>query len=184
MADDTLDITWKGAAAANFTVGRGDMSPDVIVIHIMAGTAASAGAWFNNPRSQVSAHYGITKTGSIHQYVKEEDTAYHAGIHGADFAKATAQVVKDRLNVNPNQYSIGIEHEGQAGDVWPEAMLEASRALVRRCAATWNIPLDRYHVVGHHEIYPGHSCPGPSVSMDAYVAALSAPDPGDSAANG
>jgi|HubBroStandDraft_2_1064218.scaffolds.fasta_scaffold124695_1 N-acetylmuramoyl-L-alanine amidase len=183
MAEDTLDIQWKGAAAANFSAGR-DMSPDVIVIHIMAGTAAGTDAWFGDPKAQVSAHYGITKTGEIHQYVKEVDTAYHAGIHGADFARATAQVVKDRPGVNPNQYSIGIEHEGQAGDVWPEAMLRASRALVKQCATTWNIPLDRYHVVGHHEIYPGHSCPGPSVSMDAYVAALSAPLPGDSATDG
>jgi len=183
MGDDALDIEWKGAASANFSVGR-DMSPDIIVIHIMAGTAAGTEAWFDNPEAQVSSHYGITKTGEIHQYVKETDTAYHTGIHGTDFARATAQVVKDRPNVNPNQYSIGIEHEGQAGDVWPDAMLRASRALVKQCAATWNIPLDRYHVVGHHEIYFGHTCPGPSVIMDAYVAALQASDPGDDGTDG
>jgi N-acetylmuramoyl-L-alanine amidase len=175
MATEPLDIVWKGAAAANFQAGRGGKAPDVIVIHIMAGTELGTDAWFQNPAAQVSAHYGIAKTGAIHQYVQENDTAYHAGLHGADFAKASAQVVKDRPGVNPNQYSIGIEHEGQPGDVWPEAMVEASRALIKKCAATWGIPLDRYHIVGHHEIYPGHNCPGPAVDMDAYVAALSGP---------
>ena len=152
MAEDTLDIVGKGCAAANFTAGR-SMTPDVIVIHIMAGTEAGTDALFGNPASQVSAHYGIAKTGAIHQYVDEKDTAYHTGIHGADFARATAQVVKDRPGVNPNQYAIGIEHEAQDGEVWPEAMLDTSRALVQQCAARWNIPLDRYHVLGHHEIY-------------------------------
>jgi N-acetyl-anhydromuramyl-L-alanine amidase AmpD len=176
MATDTLDITWKGAAAANFQTGRSDTVPDVIVIHIMAGTEKGTDTWFHNPAAQVSAHYGIARTGEIHQYVDESDTAYHAGLHGADFLKATAQVVKDRPGVNPNLYSIGIEHEGQPGDPWPDAMLEASRALVKKCAATWSIPLDRYHIVGHHEIYAGHTCPGPAVDLDAYVAALNGPD--------
>ncbi len=176
LMTDPLDITWKGAAAANFTVGR-PMPPDVIVIHLMDGTESGTDAWFANPAAQVSAHYGVAKTGAIHQYVKEEDTAYHAGIHGADFPRATAQVVKDRPGVNPNQYSIGIEHEGKLGDVWGDVMLAASRALVKQCAAKWQIPLDRYHIVGHHEIYLGHNCPGPAVNLDAYVASLSAPDP-------
>jgi N-acetyl-anhydromuramyl-L-alanine amidase AmpD len=176
MATDTLDIVWKGAAASNFHAGRSDAKPDVIVIHVMAGTARGTDVWFNNPAAHVSAHYGIAKTGSIHQYVDEKDTAYHAGIAAADFPRASAQVVKDRPGVNPNQYSIGIEHEGQSGDAWPDAMLDASRALVKKCAATWGIPLDRYHIVGHYEIYPGHHCPGPALDMDAYVAALNAPD--------
>jgi N-acetyl-anhydromuramyl-L-alanine amidase AmpD len=177
MTTESLDIVWKGAAAANFTAGRSVAAPDVIVIHIMAGTEAGTDALFQNPASQVSAHYGIAKTGEIHQYVDEKDTAYHAGLHGADFDRATAQVVKDRPGVNPNQYSIGIEHEGQSGEVWPEAMVQASRALVKKCAAAWGIPLDRYHIVGHHEIYWGHICPGPAVNMDDYVAALVEPDP-------
>jgi N-acetyl-anhydromuramyl-L-alanine amidase AmpD len=180
MATDSLDILWKGAAAANFTAGRAGATPDVIVIHIMAETVETTDTMFQNPASQVSAHYGIAKTGEIRQYVDENDTAYHAGLHGADFARATAQVVKDRPGVNPNQYSIGIEHEAQDGEAWPEAMVEASRALVKQCAAAWGIPLDRYHVVGHHEIYWGHSCPGSAVSMDAYVAALAEPDPASS----
>jgi N-acetyl-anhydromuramyl-L-alanine amidase AmpD len=176
VATDTLEIVWKGAAASNFSAGRNGTTPDVIVIHIMAGTELGTDAWFRNPAHEVSAHYGIAKTGEIHQYVDESDTAYHAGLHGTDFLKATAQVVKDRPGVNPNQYSIGIEHEGQSGDPWPEAMIEASRALVKQCAATWSIPLDRYHIVGHHEIYPPHDCPGRAVDMDAYVAALNEPD--------
>jgi len=76
MAIEALDITWKGAAAVNFAEGRGGTEPDVIVLHIMAGTIQGTEDWFHNPAAQVSAHYGIAKTGAIHQYVDEKDTAY------------------------------------------------------------------------------------------------------------
>lgn len=70
-------IIWKGSP--NFIRGRGGYRPEAVVIHIMAGTLVGTDAHFANPASQVSAHYGIGKQGQIHQYVKEEDTAFHVG---------------------------------------------------------------------------------------------------------
>ena len=68
-------------AAANFAHGRNGLKPQGIVIHLMDGTLLGTDAWFlNGNRGSVSsAHYGIGKTGEIHQYVKDEDRAYHAG---------------------------------------------------------------------------------------------------------
>ena len=63
----------------NFSEGRRGCDPELIVIHIMEGTLAGTDHWFRNPESKVSAHYGIGANGEIHRYVRESDTAWHAG---------------------------------------------------------------------------------------------------------
>jgi N-acetyl-anhydromuramyl-L-alanine amidase AmpD len=153
---DSIKPRWIGAHENNFRTGRhNDMKPDMIVIHVIEGTLKSCDNWFNNGDAGVSAHYGIGLRRELHQYVREEDTAYHAGrVQGA-----TAPLVKER-NLNPNYYSIGIEHEGTATSEWPDTMYEDSARLVADIAKRHNIPLDRRHVVEHHEIYAPKSCPG------------------------
>ena len=138
------NIIWKGSP--NFWSGRQGYKPEFVVIHIMAGTLVGTDSWFNNPKSQVSAHYGIGKKGEIHQYVKEEDTAWHAGI----VSSPTALLVKP--NINPNLYSIGIEHEGSESDTWTEEMKRASASMIRDVCMRWNIPIDRNHIIGHYQI--------------------------------
>ncbi len=71
--------------------------------------------------------------------------------------------------VNPNTYSIGIEHEGIGGVPWPQVQVEASARLVADICHRHKIPIDRNHVVGHHEIYAGHDCPGPGCPLDRLV---------------
>ena len=45
----------------------------LIVEHVMQGSLTGTDHWFQNPNAQVSAHFGIGKDGSVHQYV---DTAF------------------------------------------------------------------------------------------------------------
>lgn len=147
---------WIGADPGNFRKGRvGNPRIELIVIHVIEGTLAAADAWFNDPAAEVSAHYAIGLNREIHQYVKEEDTAFHAGrVNGA-----TAALVR-LYQANPNYYSIGIEHEGTATSEWPDTMYEDSARLVAEIAKRHGIPLDRTHIVGHREIYALKSCPG------------------------
>jgi len=137
----------------NFRAGRVSGSttykPELVVIHIMDGSLSGTDSWFNNPASQVSAHYGIGKTGEVHQYVKEADQAWHAGV----VSKPSFKLYKGTA-INPNLYTIGIEHEGKPleNDVWPAAMKNASAQLIADICTRWNIPIDRDHIIGHYQI--------------------------------
>src|SRR5713101_3447319 len=157
----TLQIEWLGSP--NKESGRRGLRVDAIVVHIMDGTLAGTDAWFANPASDVSAHYGIGTGGQIHQYVAESDTAWHAGRR----SRPTWRLI--RPTPNPNFYTIGIEHEGRADTPWSEAMLAAGTQLAAEICNRWSIPVDRDHLIGHREIYALKSCPGSWVKLDDWV---------------
>ncbi len=156
-----LAIQWIGSP--NKTKGRGGFRPEAVVIHIMDGTLAGTDVWFNNPASKVSAHYGIGSGGAIHQYVGETDTAWHAG------RKFNPTWTLIKAGVNPNLYTIGIEHEGRSDTPWSEAMYQSSAALVQDICSRHAIPADRQHIIGHREIYAKKTCPGTKVDLDKLV---------------
>jgi hypothetical protein len=153
---------WIGCAADNFRKGRHGFEPRAIVIHIIVGSLESAGLTFRDPRSGVSAHYGVGKSGRVHQFVEEGDTAFHAGT----VVEPTWRLIDP--NVNPNLYTVGIEHEGQPQDIWPAEQYGASAALVREIAGRWQIALDRDHIIMHREIRASKTCPG-VVDMDRLI---------------
>src|SRR5207244_7199464 len=58
---------------------RGGIAPRILIVHIMQGTLAGTDSWFRNPDAQVSAHFGVGKTGTIYQWVDKANRAWHAG---------------------------------------------------------------------------------------------------------
>lgn len=168
----TSPINWIGTP--NRRKGRDGFRPEAVVVHIMEGTLAATDSWFSTPTSQVSAHYGVGKDGTIHQYVGEADTAFHAG----RVWKPVWDGIKP--SVNPNLYTIGIEHEGEGESEWPDAMYTASARLIADVCTRWSIPIDREHIVGHREIYGRKTCPNHRVDFDRLIAMalVSATDPG------
>src|SRR5262245_23760158 len=74
------DLVFIGAHPANFNVGRGGIAPEAVVLHIAEGSMSAVDGHFNNPASQVSAHFCVGKNGVIHQYVNTGDTAFGNGI--------------------------------------------------------------------------------------------------------
>ena len=167
-----MTILQKPAAPSNYTVGRASKAITHVVIHVEAGTEAGTQTWFANPKAHVSAHYSVGKDGQVYQHVAETNTAWHAGI---PFPYTWNEPSKDPHNqMNPNAYTIGIEHEGFAADPWPDAQVQASAALVANICGRYHIPIDRIHVVGHHEIYAGHDCPSTGCPIDKLVAAAQA----------
>lgn len=154
----------------NFTEGRSGQHPvDMIVIHVTEGDAESVVSWFNNVRAKVSAHYLVRADGKILQFVSEEDTAWHAG----HVDHATARLVRERITENPNDYSIGIEHEGDGRHELTSAQRVASVSLIADICSQRGIPIDRDHIIGHHEIYAPKTCPG-AIDVDRLVAVVGA----------
>jgi hypothetical protein len=147
----------------NFRVGRSSgvisFKPAIIVLHIMAGTLAGTDDWFlkSSGDKAVSANYGIGFINGkleLHQYVKDEDTAWAQG----RVQNPTFSLYKP--NVSPNLYCLSIEHEGQDLSTAPEGIIGASVELVKFLAAKWNIPIDRDHIIGHYQIFAGKpNCP-------------------------
>lgn len=125
---------------------RKGYKPEIIVIHISAGSMTSMTSWFNTPNSSASSHYGVGKDGSILQYVEEDKAAWTCGrVNNPSFKLY-------KPGVNPNVYTINIENEGQDLSKAPEIQLHVLAHLVKEIATRYNIPLDRDHVIGHYEI--------------------------------
>lgn len=131
--------------------------PRAIVLHIMAGTLAGTDAWFVDPRSRVSTHYGIGKDGTVHQYVDVTEAAWG---NGRVSPGAPWPMLADFPGVSPNLYTISIEHEGEADEPWTEPMMMASAKLVGTLSSVFRIPLARPFIAGHREIFTGKTCPG------------------------
>lgn len=88
---------------------------------------------------KVSSHFFIRRQGDLQQFVSADDRAWHAGVSCYDGRD------------NCNDYSIGIELEGVAGDPFEASQYETLASL---CAAI----LQRYpiaRIVGHQHIAPG-----------------------------
>lgn len=146
MSADYGPAKWVPAHWSNQTVASRPSSHriDRVVIHTMQGYYAGSISWFQNPSSNVSAHYCLRSSdGDITQMVRHKDIGWHAG--------------------NWNSRSIGLEHEGFVDNpAWyTTAMYNASAALTRHICNTYGLAKNRTTIVGHVEV-PGatHTDPG------------------------
>ncbi|HEY8097194.1 MAG TPA: N-acetylmuramoyl-L-alanine amidase, partial [Methylobacter sp.] len=152
-----MEKKWIGCTPDNFRKGRpAGLKPDIIVLHSLEGSLTNADTRCNSSGVLMSLHYAMNSKGEIHQYVDEQNTAFHAGL----VVNPSASLLKARPNTNPNFFSIGIGLEGNAGESWTEAQYVALSTLLREIADRWTIPLDNDHVVPHSAIrasllYPG-----------------------------
>lgn len=131
-----MTTTWVGSP--NFTPGRQGNKPSKIIIHWMDGNLASTDAVFQNTTRQTSAHYGL-EDNTIHQYVKEADTAYQAGVWDV------------------NLKSIGIEHSAAPGRPASDATYASSIQLCTEICQRWGISPD--NIVPHNSVV-ATQCPG------------------------
>ena len=147
-----MDIKWIGCHPNNFLVGRSGKTVNKVVLHWIVGTLNSADATFAKPDRIASAHYGVGNN-DIHQYVKEEDTAYHAG------------------NLTVNKESIGIEHEGGPDIPVTEITVQTSIKLVSDICRRYNIPADSQHIIRHSDV-KATQCPG-TLPVERIIAEVS-----------
>lgn len=139
-------VVWKPTTKFGFpymgTLGRGGQWVRAFVRHRIVGSLASADAVFDSASARMaSTHFGIGHINGrleIHQYVDLSDAAWGNG----DVRDPTASVVFQNPGVNPNLYTVSIEHEdgGEAGrgvvqsDTWA-ASIDLALLLVSENAA-------------------------------------------------
>lgn len=139
---------------SNYLTGRGRFKPQAVVIHVGEGSQNSIYQTFQTEPK--SSHYCVSKTGEIWQFVQEADTAWSNGV----VLGPTSPLVLSQPGINPNLYTISIEHEGFGTiDFTPEQYNQTSQ-LVREICQRWGIPIDRIHVLRHNEIRVDKTCPG------------------------
>lgn len=175
-------IEWKGNQYTNVSSRRGH-APSIIVDHITDGTAASTISWFRSQSNTVSsAHFLVTQTGRIYQFVKIEDNAWANGMSTSELHIATASIVREK-GVNPNWYTVSIEHEGIYSKTRGELTKEQLEAtiwlhgyIIDYVKKKWHvdIPRDRKHILGHYQIDPVRKpqCPGEKYPFDTIIRAL------------
>lgn len=165
-----MKINFVGNENTNYSSRQGHV-PLIIVNHISEGSQSSCINWFTSKGNKVSsAHFLVGKDGSIHQFVKIENMAWGNGLTTEEIMTSKLRLVK-AMKVNPNLYSVSIEHEGiyaQTKGQLTEKQLEASiwlhnyiiQYVKEKYGAT--IPVDREHILGHNEISPikKPNCPG------------------------
>ncbi|WP_438942697.1 N-acetylmuramoyl-L-alanine amidase [Primorskyibacter marinus] len=121
----------------------------MVVIHYTAMTSAQeARDWLCNPQAEVSAHYVISRRGTVWQLVDEDMRAWHAG---AGVWGCVSDV---------NSRSVGIELANTGAEPFPEPQMAALEDLLRGITARWQVPPER--VIGHSDLAPGRKIdPGP-----------------------
>jgi hypothetical protein len=142
----------------NFWPGHNGLTVTGIVLHGTAGGGAVS--WFQNPVSQVSAHYVVEEDGTVTQCVNEADSAWHNGVvtPGSQFLGRP----------NPNYWTLGIEHTRNMrnDNPMPAAQIEASLALVSDILRRHG-PLAVYT---HDQFNVGRVCPGPGFPLQRFLA--------------
>ena len=173
-------VTKRPITTNNYDVGRSGQKVKAVVLHIAAGSMMGIFPTFNDPNRLASAHFAVAKNGTIEQYVSIDDTAYGVGMRFKDgnwynprgkLAKPTWPGLQPPLN--PNLYTISVEHEGQPEDQWTPQMYDANNRLLQWIAKQCSLSyVPRQTLIGHFEIDPVDrpNCPGPNVHWDQIAA--------------
>ena len=144
---------WK--PVPNYTKGRSGQRPEIICLHIGDGTKEQIYSEFLN--AEKSSHYCVNKDGSVWQFVLDENTAWTNG----DIKEPTSEIVKAKGKLNPNCYSLTIEHEGYGHIDINSLQYETTAKLVKELSQKWNIPIDEKHIIPHRAINSvTKTCPG------------------------
>jgi N-acetylmuramoyl-L-alanine amidase len=141
------DVVWIGSP--NHYNGRAGMATVAIVIHTMAGTLEACDSWFNNPASQVSAHYGIGLGGEQHQYVSLANGAWANGI--LEPGNQWVPIVGNSQNPNYQTVSIETEDNGSGATTVTDQQYAGTLAVAQVALAAY--PSIRY-LFGHNIISP------------------------------
>src|SRR5574343_246673 len=148
-------ILYKGENPVSFKQapchGGKIIDHETIVIHYDGANNLGGFNWLCDPRSNVSAHFWISKAGVVWQLLELDTVGWHAG--RGEWG--------DHVN-DLNSFSLGIENQG-VGDEWPEAQVKANIGVIKALLKAY----PGMDVIGHEDYAPGRkSDPGENYPWD------------------
>ena len=158
-------VTWSPAGSgSNFTPVVKRKITKIVIHATDGGSLIGNVSWLVNDQSEASAHYVVSRMGTIVQLVPLHDIAWHSG------------------NRAVNVHSVGVEHVGETYDPngFTAQEYRSSAQLVAWLARRYDIPVDRAHIIGHAQVpdpfHPGlfggsshHTDPGPHWKWGYYL---------------
>lgn len=129
------------ASTNNYERGRGTEKVEYIICHWSNAEPLSAiDTKFIDQNRLASVHYAI-EGNTVHQYVKDEDTAFHAGSASVD------------------KKSIGIIIVGGVNMPITDASYQTLALLIEELSRKYRLRIDADHIKGHSSVSTGR-CPG------------------------
>ncbi len=123
------------------TVNFGSRKPDFVIIHHTAqDSLAQTIRTFTLERTQVSAHYIVSRDGEVVQMLNDDLRAWHAGSG------------KWGNNFDMNSCSIGIELDNNGFEPFSENQINSLLILLTKLKVTHNIPTSNF--IGHGDVAP------------------------------
>jgi N-acetylmuramoyl-L-alanine amidase len=129
-------IDWQ--PSPNFDARRANL---VVIHHTSDATVEEALHTLITPERKVSAHYLISRDGSIIQLVEESACAWHAG---QSWWNGQTDI---------NSASIGIELDNTGSEPFPDLQIDALLGLLAGIKQRHNIPTANF--IGHADVAPG-----------------------------
>jgi len=140
------------------------IKPIAIVDHVMQGYQPTMVQWAKErPPIHPGAHFTIDRKGWIIQHVSIDKAAWHAGAVNQPTWKLMRY--DGGRAINPNWYTVGIEHEGFSvppgygydyvysnSKPWPNVMIDASIEVHKWVCAQTGIKPGVDTIIGHNEI--------------------------------
>ena len=121
---------WAGTT--NFSMRK----PNYVIIHHTAQNGEDETIrTFTLPRTQVSAHYVISRDGTVHHMLNDLLRAHHAGVG------------KWGTITDMNSCSIGIELDNNGSEPFSDALMSSLVQLLERLKKAYNIPASNF--IGH-----------------------------------
>ncbi len=122
-----------------------------VQLHATIGLMPGTLNWLRNPRSFASAHYLVTKDGTIHQLVQLKDRAWTSGRIGGVSERAKRIMLRTLWGsyVKPGHYLIQIEVECLKGETYTE---EQYQSIVELCNQ-FDFDVTENNLITHRDTY-------------------------------
>ena len=154
------------------------IEPRAVMSHIIQGFQSEMIRWARErPAANLkSAHFTIGRDGRIVQHVGIRRQAWHAG--RLDPGRPPVWRLLP-AGGNPNNFAVGIEHEGFSGEDWPEAQILAAIRVHRWLFSELGLIPSEDTVIGHFMTAPASRAhdPGPGWPRARIIEALRSAGP-------